>query len=143
LGDGAKALETTHFSVNAKAMRYFQDKVSNPHNEDNLFIGIQHDISAVKVVPNDNAPELVSAPSRIKKEEIHLNDLPSALHNIFRSMVPHLREFAGMVCLWQNLRDQDVRAAWDLCTSVVTPDIDDRTFFALVKLVYPFLCVGS
>jgi hypothetical protein len=103
LGDGAEALEEAHFSAKAKPVRYVQYKVSKSWRGRDLFTANEQDPATIKVGPNNNAPELVPVRSRSRKEAIHVNDLPSTMRETFRTLVvPHLREFAGILCPWQN-----------------------------------------
>jgi hypothetical protein len=72
----------------------------------------------------------------MKKEDIHLDDLPAAMHNVFRNwVIPQLREFMGTVAPWQNPREEDIRNVWAYCSSKEISHLDDETFFILGKLV--------
>jgi hypothetical protein len=103
---------------------------------DTLLMENVQEKSSVRVSTNNNAPEPVPARSCVKKEHIHLNDLPEDMRDLFRdTIVPTLREFAGLLAPWQNPKEEDIRDAWACCSPTATAYLDDGTYFVLSKLV--------
>jgi hypothetical protein len=90
-----------------------------------------------------NSTEAMPAQSCLKKDSIHLNNLPASMRDVFRdTVILQLREFVGMVAPQQSPKEEDIGNVWAYCTGSAAP-LDDQTFFILMKLVCTMHCSSA